>query len=419
MFVQTRPRADDHAEANAAALPSQWLSVVSHLDPKYGGLSAAVPELAASLAASNQIGVSVAAFCLADEQYRTAAHPELAISYWPTSRKSWLLNRALRREFRHRVAEVDGLHIHGLWEQSSLMAARAARALGKPYIVSAHGMLEPWALARSRAKKQIYAAAFERSTLAGAGCLHALTRAEARNYREFGCTGPIAVIPNGVDIPAQLSAESFLATYPSVRGKRALLFLGRLHQKKGVELLVRAWARVHAKAADACLVLAGPSEDTTRARAEQLVGDLGLTAQVLFTGMLSTAMKWSALAACECFVLPSYSEGLSIATLEAMGAGVPVILTENCNLPEIVEQRAGWQVRAEEEDLAAALEAWLDHSPSANKTRGQRGAALVRERYSWSGVAKQMAAVYAWVAAGSPRASAPCSLWTEQAQAHA
>ena len=406
---------------------SRWLSVVSHLDPKYGGLSAVAPQLASRLRANDQIHTSLGAFCLEGEQYRPAAYPDLPITYWPTSRKAWLLDAALKRRFFETVAAADGVHIHGLWEQSSLAAARTARSLAKPYIVSAHGMLEPWALAQSRLKKQVYAALFERGTLAGAACLHALTRAEARNYRDFGCKQPIAVIPNGVEVPGTLSAELFLEAYPALRGRRLMIFLGRLHRKKGVELLVRAWSQVRARvraggaggektAADACLVLAGPSEDDTRLRVEQLVQELGLGGEILFTGMLRPQMKWSALAAAECFVLPSYSEGLSIATLEAMGAGLPVIVTENCNLPEVVEAGAGWQVRAEQGDLGRALEAWLRNAPAANQALGQRGAELVAGRYSWTRVAAQMAELYTWVEGGAGRSPdlgpAPSSLYT-------
>ena len=183
-------------------------------------------------------------------------------------------------------------------------------------------------------------------------------------------------------------------------GFRLLLFLGRLHQKKGVTLLVRAWARLAASAPDTCLVLAGPAEDQTRGEVQRLVAQLGLGSQVYLAGMLGAAMKWSALAASACFALPSYSEGLSIATLEAMGAGLPVILTENCNLPEAAEAGAGWQVRAEEDALAGALEAWLGQSPAASRAMGERGQALVRSRYNWLRVAAQMTSLYGWVAGG-------------------
>ncbi len=406
-------RAHEAAAKPAEAPIGNWLSVVSHLDPKYGGLSSVVPHLASLLTNSGRFHVQVEAFCLPSEHSKPAGYSDLQVSFWPTSRLTWLRNRSFSRMFRRDIAQCDGVHIHGLWEQSTLAAVRGARTLAKPYILSAHGMLEPWALGSKRLKKGLYAAMFERAHLQNAACLHALTAAEARNYRDFGCRGPIAVIPNGVDVPSTLSPDLFLEAFPALRGKRAVLFLGRLHKKKGVDLLLRAWARVAPLFPDACLVLAGPAEPARAAELEKLAFRLGISEQVLFTGMLDYPMKWSALASAECFVLPSYSEGLSVATLEAMGAGVPVIVTENCNLPEVAEYGAGWQIAPRLKELVVALERCLSSSGTANRELGKRGAALVRERYSWPTVAAQMAELYTWVQSGTPASSKPKSFAVE------
>ena len=382
-----------------------WLSVVTHLEPKYGGLSTVVPQLASLLSQSERFHVDLEAFCLPGERYLPPTNGNVSVSYWTTSRRQWLLDRSLGKMFRRSVEQADGVHIHGLWEQSTLIAARSARALRKPYIVSAHGMLEPWALSSSRLRKQVYAALFERDNLAGAACLHALTEAEARNYRAFGGNGgkgtPIAVIPNGVNVPEALSPEPFLEAFPAARGKRLILFLGRLHPKKGLGLLTGAWGNLAPAHKDACLVLAGPADEATRVELAQFAAQPGLAGQVLLTGMLERPLAWSALAAAECFTLPSFSEGLSVAVLEAMGAGVPVVITENCNLPEVKMREAGWQIRADAGELQAALGECLRNRPEDNKAIGRRGAALVAERYSWKVVAGQMAELYTWVQGGA------------------
>lgn len=391
-------------QASSTLTRSRWLSVISHLDPRYGGLSAVVPQLASSLAEHSRFDTEIAAFCLPGEEYQPATTAPVPVSFWPTSRKAWLVDRALTARFRSAVSAAPGVHIHGLWEQSSLAAAQAARATHTPYLVSAHGMLEPWALAQGRAKKQLYAGLFERPNLNGAACLHALTTAEARHYRAFGCTAPIAVIPNAVAIPATPSGQLFLEAYPLLRGRRILLFLGRLHAKKGIDMLLRAWAAVRAQASaawnDAVLVVAGPGEEAMRLGLEELAGHLGLRDHVTFAGMLGPAMKWSSLAAAECFVLPSFSEGLSMATLEAMGVGLPVIVTTTCNLPEVDAFGTGWQVEPTQAALAEALAAWLQNTPEANSAIGQRGTALVHERFSWQTVTEQMAELYSWVEGG-------------------
>ena len=196
----------------------RWLTVVSHLDPRYGGLSSVVPQLSSRLANSHHFDVDLAAFCTRGELYSAENYPEITISEWPSSRREWIADRDLRDRFRSLVQQADALHIHGLWEQSTAVAAPSARTLRKPYILSAHGMLETWALANKRVKKQLYAALFERANVSKAFCLHALTHAEARDYRRFGATGPIAVIPNGVTLPTAADPHLLLSQFSSFRG---------------------------------------------------------------------------------------------------------------------------------------------------------------------------------------------------------
>ena len=160
---------------------------------------------------------------------------------------------------------ADGVHIHGIWEEYCTIASRLAREGGKPYLVAAHGMLEGWALRQKRLKKMLYSLLVERANLREATCLQALTTVEVEDYRRFGLANPVAVIPNGVEVPAGVTADAFLQAFPELRGKRLALFLGRLHPKKGLDILCRAWARIHGGIPDAHLVIAGPDFEETRA----------------------------------------------------------------------------------------------------------------------------------------------------------
>ena len=381
--------------------PLRWLSVVSHLDPRFGGLSAAVPRLSAAIATNTGFEMNLAAFCSQDESLSSPAYLNFNRSEWPISRSAWLKQRTLSRSFLELAETMDGLHIHGLWEQSSQTAARAARSLKLPYVLSAHGMLEPWALNNKRFKKLLYSALIERTNVRNASCLHALTSAEAEDYRRYGARSPIAIIPNGVDIPPDIDSSFFFSQYPNLRGKRIVLFLGRIHFKKGLDILVRAWKVISANHANAQLVLAGPDFEGTQAAIETAVRQSNLNSSITFTGMLQDQAKWSALRAAECFVLPSYSEGLSVSALEAMAAGLPVILTDRCNLPEVSKQNAGWVIPASAAPLQRALEELLESRPSENRVIGQRGCKLIQDRYTWAHVASQMSEVYTWVAGGN------------------
>lgn len=385
------------------ALPaarSRWLHVVTHLDPKYGGLSSAVPALGQALSQRTNCHVDIAAFCLPGEHFEPSGFSAENLSYWPPARGSWLHNQRLKSNFEQRIAEVDGVHVHGLWEQSTIEACRAATAAGKPYVLSAHGMLERWALRNKRLKKMLYAALIERSNVREAACRLALTEAEARDYERFGCVGPAAVIPNGVAIPELRDPELFLAEFPELRGQRLILFLGRLHPKKGVDLLLRAWTEVAPRHRDAHLVIAGPDSEGTLALLEGIVAEHRLEGQVTFTGMLRDHMKWSVLAAAEAFVLPSHSEGLSMSTLEAMGMGLPVIVTRQCNLPEVQQHGAGWTIEPAVKPLLVALSEVLEQSCERTREIGLAGARLVEQRYKWDAVARQTAEVYRWVLGG-------------------
>lgn len=378
----------------------RWLSVVSHTDPRYGGLSSAVPRMAEAVTGTGRFEVSLAAFCNPGERFTPGGLDEAHLRFWPAARRPWLQSGALRAQFLEQLRAVDGVHIHGLWEASTAVAGRSARALGKPYLLSAHGMLEPWALANKRLKKQLYAFLLERGIVANATCLHALTVAEAEQYRAFGARGPIAVIPNAVEVPTERSPELFLEQFPQLRGKRLLLYLGRLHPKKGLNLLVDAWAKLSHTCPEAHLVLAGPDAEGTAARLAAGIAAAGIEASVTFAGMLGQERKWSALAAAQAFVLPSFSEGLSMSVLEAMGAGLPVLVTRACNMPEVTTLGAGWEFEANTRDLTKALEDFLSKTPEQNRHTGSRGAELITNRYNPRHVARQMADLYSFVQSG-------------------
>ncbi len=390
-----------------------WTGVLSHLDPRFGGLSTAVPELSRQIALQSGCTMHLAAFCAPGEQYSREATSALQLTEWPLSRKRWLLEPGLRQSFSALIAKSNGVHIHGLWEQSTLASAQAAHRQRLPYVVSAHGMLEPWALQQKAFKKQVYAALIERRILERATCLHALTAAEAQDYRRFGCTAPIAVIPNGVTVPESLSPDLFLREFPALAGKRVILFLSRLHKKKGLDLLLASWPQTSAQFPEARLVLAGPDADNVRAQLEGSLANSNLAGSVLLPGMLRDEMKWSALVAAEGYVLPSFSEGLSMSVLEAMGVGLPVIISRHCNLPEVEVLGAGAVIPAEVTPLTESLLQLLRRSPEENAAIGQRGRDHVLRHFSWASVASAMTEVYRWATAGGP---APATV--QQLQPH-
>jgi glycosyltransferase involved in cell wall biosynthesis len=373
-----------------------WLEVLPHLDAKYGGIATSAPRASIAAAVAGAHRSAIAAFCLPDESSASVAG---VVEVFPLGRLKWLTSPALRRRFHQTLAAADAYHIHGLWQEHCSMTAAYASGHRKPFVVSAHGMLDAWALANKGFKKRLYASLVERRQLARATCLRALTLTERDDFRRFGLRNPVAVIPNGVDIP-DTDGDEFFGRFPELRGKRLVLFMGRIHPKKGPALLCRAWARIHSSFPDAHLVLAGPDSENTSRDVAQLIAEKGIGASVSMPGLLQGSLTWSALRAAELFVLPSYSEGLSRAVLEAMGCGVPVVITRACNFPEVGEHDCGVVIETDEQALAGAMSDMLRAPAVALRRMGQNGERLVRERFSWRVVGRQQALLYGWVLGG-------------------
>ena len=284
------------------------------------------------------------------------------------------------------AAEV--VHVHGLWLPLHHGAARAARQAHTPLVVSIRGMLEPWALAHRRWKKRLAWPLYQRRDLQQAAVLHATSVAEAGAIRGRGLTSPIALIPNGVEVPAVLPERVRSAT-------RRALFLGRLHPIKGLPMLIEAWRRVGPVGWE--LVLAGPDEDGHRATLDAQVHAAGLGDAISFAGPVADADKWALYRTADVFVLPSHTENFGLVVAEALGAGVPVLTMKGTPWCELETHRCGWWTDVSVDALAAALtEATL--SPRADlDAMGARGHALILDRYGWPDAARQMKAVYEWI----------------------
>jgi poly(glycerol-phosphate) alpha-glucosyltransferase len=263
-------------------------------------------------------------------------------------------------------------------------------------------MLDAWALKKSGWRKKIAGWLYENGNLRSAACIHALCESEYQNIRAYGLKNPVCVIPNGVNLP-ELPARQGVAPWDShIRAyKNVMLFLGRIHPKKGLEKLIRAWSvlkRGKVKESELWhLVIAGWSQGGHEQKLKQLVHELNLSADVSFTGPLYHTAKDTALRAAKAFILPSFSEGLPMAVLEAWAHGLPVIMTSQCNLPEGFEAGAALYVRPEAASIAEGLKSFLGLSEGTREQMGRSGFELVRSRFSWPKIAAQMVDVYEWV----------------------
>ena len=252
--------------------------------------------------------------------------------------------------------DLDLVHVHGLWMYPSVVAKSWGQK-GKPYLISPHGMLDPWAVQNSSWKKRLAGMLYENAHLRGAACIHALCDQEYAAIRNYGLSNPVAVIPNGVDLPnletASLAPEWSQALSPE---SKVLFYLSRIHPKKGLVNLLHAWAQIsREKEADSGpwhLVIAGWKQGSHQAELERLALDLGIEARIHFVGPQFDAAKAASFRRADAFILPSFSEGLPMAVLEAWSYGLPVIMTPQCNIPVGFEAGAALQVESNPESIA-------------------------------------------------------------------
>jgi poly(glycerol-phosphate) alpha-glucosyltransferase len=258
-------------------------------------------------------------------------------------------------------------------------------------------MLEPWALQNASLKKRIASYLFERANLEGASAIHC-SSGEAPGVRRFGLSTPIVCLPNGIYLPRLAKRVGRPAWLPA-DGRRTLLFLGRLHPKKGIRETLEAWSLLrqrHPVASSWRLVVAGWDDGGHAYALAQHAHRLGLS-DVLFPGPLFGEAKRQALAHANGFVLASHSEGLPMSVLEAWAFQLPVLMTSQCNLPEGFAAGAAMEVTPHSDRMAEELAAFLDLPEEERLAMGDRGRQLVEERFDWSAIAAQMFAVYAWV----------------------
>ena len=302
----------------------------------------------------------------------------------------------LPRFLNDKAGSFDLIHIHQVWHYPGYAAVRAASKHKLPCVLTIRGELSEWGLRQKALKKRIYRLVLLDRMLRNVNALHALTCAEKEQIVKLGYETPVVVAPNGIK-PAPFEAlpgpTGFMQRYPVLQGKRIILFLGRLHPKKGLDILARSFSIIARRFDDVVLLVAGPNKLDTRRNMESILSSEGLLDRTVFTGMLTGEDKLAAMSCTDLFVLPSHSEGFANAVLEAMAARLPVVITKGCEFPEVSEHGAGLVVEADEVQIAEAITMLLSDTDLC-KRMGQQGHKLVTERYTWQATAATLVNLY-------------------------
>ena len=307
-------------------------------------------------------------------------------------------SRGLSSALREAALNADVIHNHGLWLMPNVRAGSAAAGERKPFVISPRGMLAPAALAFSPLKKRAFWALLQGPATRGADCIHATSDQEYQEIRGFGLANPVAVIPNGIDLPEMPGRRM-----PPVQ--RVALSLGRVHPKKGLVRLVRAWAKVEASCPDWRLRIAGPPEAGHDDELRALAMTLGLT-RVSVEGPIYGEPKTTAYQDADIFVLPTLNENFGLTVAEALAAGTPAIATKGAPWSGFLREGCGWWIDHGVEPLAAALAHAMALPREALTAMGDKGRQWMKLRFSWDRVADDMLDLYRWLARGAepPRA---------------
>lgn len=375
--------------------------VTSWLSRRGGGIPPVIRALARE---TNRQGISASVVGLEDEWVQD----DCCENGFPISTgkvfgpKAFGFSPELRNQVRMRANSPGVIHSHGLWMYPGLAARSCAERKNCRLIISPHGMLEPWALNHSRWKKKVVEYLIERRNLRRADCLHALCEAEADHFRSYGLKNPIAIIPNGIDPAEILTREKDPAgeKSPGPARRRRILFLSRLHSKKGLDNLLQAWKRLAAEFKAWQLVIAGSGEPAYETRLKNITREQISEGSIVFPGAVYGDDKKQVLAGAEAFVLPSFSEGFSMAVLEAAAAGLPVLLTPECNFPELAKSNGAFEISADAAGIEAGIRRMLEMPDGQRREMGRCGQELIKRSYTWPVIAGQMCRIYDWLVRG-------------------
>lgn len=347
------------------------LHIISSVDPRGGGIAEGVLRLQEALTGLGHEG-EVLTLDAPDAPF-LKGFPAKVHALGP-SRGTYAYNAALVPWLKQHARQFDAVIVNGLWQYPGLATLRALDPGQPPYFVFPHGMLDPWFkrhYPRKHLKKWLYWPWAEYRVLRNAAAVLFTCEEERLVAREsfwlYRCREEV-VSYGTTDAPrdGQRLSQSFLEAHPHLRGKRLVLFLGRIHEKKGCDLLVDAFATIAAQAPDVHLVMAGPDQEGWVASLQGRAAHLGIADRITWTGMLSGDLKWGAFYASEVFCLPSHQENFGIAVAEALACGRPVLISDKVNIwREIAEDAAGFVETDTPDGTRLMLQRWLDATPEA------------------------------------------------------
>ncbi len=392
------------------------LHVIPSVSPQRGGPSAAVRAMAQTMAVR---GADVHIATTDDDNQGHLAVPlnrpvveqGVTFHYFQRQTNFYAFSWPLTKWLWENIAAFDLLHIHSLFSYSTLPATRMARLRRVPYIIRPLGQLNRWGLVHRRARlKKLSLQLVEYPALRHAQVIHYASEQEQLEAQQLGIHNRAQVVPLSTDVEALAhlpSTAPLLTQYPQLRDKVRILFLARLDEIKGIDLLLQAFALVHHKYPNLALLIAGSGDEAYEAALRLQAAALGIAAHVTWLGFADSQTKKLALAAADIFVLPSYFESFGIAVVEAMAAGIPVIVSDQVGLYREVEKfAAGLVTSCHAETLADQMTVFVTDA-ELRAQMGRNGQQLAQERFSLEAMGNGLMQLYQQVLYESTKAGDP------------
>lgn len=359
--------------------------IFSNIFDKTKGPANSVPALCKGLA---ERGIDVTLHTLG--QHATEERGAYTVRTHPAERGPRGLGRSssLYKALRQAARNVEILHTHSLWTLPTLYPHWVSRGTSCHVVVSPRGTLAPWALSRSRWKKRLMWTLATKRALTSASCLHATAESECRQFRDNGLRNPVAIIPNGIAMPSLRPRD--------LQARKQLLFLGRIHPNKGIDLLLHAWKLVEGEFGDWDLRIVGPDNNGYLAEMQALARSLRVK-RVVFSGGLVGVKKDEAFRLADLFILPSHSESFGLAIAEALSHGIPAIVTKGAPWQALEKEQCGWWIDIGVQSLVNCMRHAMKLPQRVREEMGARGRSWVDKEYSLSRTAEMMHQTYNWL----------------------
>lgn len=306
--------------------------------------------------------------------------------------KSWLFNMA-------NMNSISLIHGNCIWMMPSIYIGMTARKYSIPLINSTHGCFSERAMSYGKLHKYIFWHCFQRAALNQSDCFHATSIEEYKDIRRLGFTQPVAIISNGVKIDYHLP--------PKPKNEvRVLLYLGRINQIKGLDMLLPAWSRVHDKFPKWTLKIVGPDNNGYLAKMCSLSSSLKLR-NIEFIGEQTGIEKTMLMRNSDLFILPTYSENFAMTVVESMAVETPVIVTKGAPWGKLEDKQAGWWIDINTDAIEECLNCALSKTDEDLKKMGVNGRKWMESDFSWKEIAKKMEITYDWIISGKNPENAP------------